>query len=169
MVGIIESISNTTSFRLYIRCVRIFPFNANTNATSTTTGSINGGNARYIYSFGVGAIGIGAGYGEGYYGQYDYGGSNVPSALGTSIPADDWTLDNWGQVLIACPVNGTIYQPIYTWDPSSGGTISNVIPQAPTVNDGIFVAMPQRQIVAWGSTFTGIQDPLLIRWCDVND
>jgi len=29
--------------------------------------------------------------------------------------------------------------------------------------------MPQRQIIAWGSTFNGIQDPLLIRWCDVND
>jgi hypothetical protein len=29
--------------------------------------------------------------------------------------------------------------------------------------------MPQRQIVSWGSTFTGIGDPLLIRWCDVND
>jgi hypothetical protein len=29
--------------------------------------------------------------------------------------------------------------------------------------------MPQRQIVAWGSTFNGIQDPLLIRWCDVEN
>jgi hypothetical protein len=29
--------------------------------------------------------------------------------------------------------------------------------------------MPQRQIVCWGSTFTGIQDHLLLRWCDVND
>jgi hypothetical protein len=29
--------------------------------------------------------------------------------------------------------------------------------------------MPQQQIVAWGSTFTGIIDPLLIRWCDVGD
>jgi hypothetical protein len=29
--------------------------------------------------------------------------------------------------------------------------------------------MPQRQIIAWGSTFTGIPDPLLIRWCDVNN
>lgn len=146
-----------------------FTINANTNATSTTSGSINGGNARYVYSFGVGAFDSGAGYGEGTYGQYGYGGSNVPTALGTGIPATDWTLDNWGQVLVACPVNGTIYQPIYTWDPSSGGSIANVIPEAPTVNDGIFVAMPQRQIVAWGSTFTGIQDPLLIRWCDVNN
>jgi hypothetical protein len=29
--------------------------------------------------------------------------------------------------------------------------------------------MPQRQIVAWGSTFTGVSDPLLIRWCDIED
>jgi hypothetical protein len=33
----------------------------------------------------------------------------------------------------------------------------------------MFVAMPQRQIVAFGSTFTGIVDPLLIRWCDVEN
>jgi hypothetical protein len=29
--------------------------------------------------------------------------------------------------------------------------------------------MPQRQIVAWGSTFTGIVDPMLVRWCDVDN
>jgi hypothetical protein len=29
--------------------------------------------------------------------------------------------------------------------------------------------MPQRQIIAWGSTYTGIKDPLFIRWCDVNN
>ena len=28
---------------------------------------------------------------------------------------------------------------------------------------------PQRQIVAWGSTQTGIQDPLLVQWCDVGN
>lgn len=145
-----------------------FTINANVYATATATGSINGGNARYVYSFGVGAISTGGAYGEGYYGQFGYGGT-IPEAKGTDIPADDWTLDNWGQVLVSCPINGTIYQPIYTWDPSSNGSISTVIPEAPTVNDGIFVAMPQRQIIAWGSTFTGIQDPLLIRWCDVND
>ena len=145
-----------------------FTINANSYATSTTSGSINSGNARYVFGFGVGALSGGGTYGQGYYGQYGYGGT-VPPAIGTAIPADDWSLDNWGQILISCPINGTIYQPIYTWDPSSGGTIATAIPQAPTVNDGFFVAMPQRQIVAWGSTFTGIQDPLLIRWCDVND
>jgi hypothetical protein len=72
-------------------------------------------------------------------------------------------------VLIASARNNTQYQPIYQWNPTAGVAIARVIPTAPMVNDGIFVAMPQRQIVAWGSTFTGIQDPLLIRWCDVNN
>jgi hypothetical protein len=61
------------------------------------------------------------------------------------------------------------FQGIYGWDPTSGATQAGIIPTAPPVNDGILVAMPQRQIVAWGSTVTGIQDPLLIRWCDVNN
>jgi len=77
----------------------------------------------------------------------------------------DWTLDNWGENFLACPVDGGIYQ----WISSAGDPVATIIPQAPYVNDGIFVAMPQRQIIAWGSSFTGIQDPLLIRWCDVQN
>lgn len=139
-------------------------------ATSTTTGFINGGNAFYVYSYGVGAIPSGTGYGIGGYGTGGYGtGTAIIPSTGTPIMADDWTLDNWGQILIACPINGTLFQPIYQWDPLSGAPVATIIPQAPPLNDGIFVAMPQRQIIAWGTTVTGIQDPLLIRWCDVNN
>ena len=70
---------------------------------------------------------------------------------------------------ICTVADGIGFTGIYQWDPTSGSPIATVIPQAPQVNDGMFVAMPQRQIIAWGSTFTGIQDPLLIRWCDVNN
>ena len=84
---------------------------------------------------------------------------------GTPITTLDWTLDNWGEILISCPLDG----PIYEWSPLAGYSISTVINEAPIVNAGIVVAMPQRQIIAWGSTFTGIQDPLLIRWCDVDN
>jgi hypothetical protein len=66
-------------------------------------------------------------------------------------------------------VEEVTFQPIYQWDAEHGYPAATAIPQAPPVNDGIFVAMPQRQIVAWGSTFTGVPDPLLIRWCDVDD
>lgn len=151
-----------------------FTINAPDSATSVQTVSINSGNVRFVYNYGVGPAISGTGYGVGYYGQGGYGtGVAVPAGTGTPIPATDWTLDNWGQVLIACPTGttttGAQFQPIYEWDPTSNTPTATILPYAPPVNDGIFVAMPQRQIVAWGSTFTGIQDPLLIRWCDVNN
>jgi hypothetical protein len=40
---------------------------------------------------------------------------------------------------------------------------------SPLVNAGVFVAMPERQIVAYGSSFTLAPDPLLVRWCDIED
>jgi hypothetical protein len=64
---------------------------------------------------------------------------------------------------------GVPYQPIYEWNPTSNDQVATIITEAPSYSEGCFVAMPQRQIVAWGSTFTGVPDPLLIRWCDVNN
>lgn len=142
-------------------------------ATSAATGALNGGNAHYIYSYGYGTIPGGTGYGAGGYGSGGYGtGNTVSPASGTFITANDWTLDNWGEILIACAdqtltPGATPFQPIYQWEESATG--ATIITAAPPVNDGAFVAMPQRQIVAWGSTQTGIQDPLLVNWCDVNN
>ncbi len=152
-----------------------FRITATTIPSSSTSGTLNGGNAYYIYSYNIGAGTVGTGYGIGGYGKGGYGTgvpSSTPPVVGTPISAYDWTLDNWGEKLIACALNvlsDPSYQPIYQWDAEDGAPVAFVIPEAPPVNDGVFVAMPQRQIVAWGSTFTGIQDPLLIRWCDVNN
>lgn len=167
---IVQSVLNTSQFII----------NGSNTASSTTSGYLNGGNAQYIYSFGVGAIPVGTGYGVLGYGLGGYGsGTAITPSTGTPISASTWSLDNWGQILISCavssPTAGTIttnspqFQPIYQWDPTGGNPTATIIPQGPPVNDGFFVAMPQRQIVAWGSTFTGVQDPLLIRWCDVNN
>lgn len=157
---VVQSVPNAWSFVI----------NAPQVATSSTTSYVNGGLARYLYSFGVGANPAGSGYGINGYGIGGYGtGASISPGLGTSISAIDWTMDNWGGYLVSCAVNNTGFQPIYIYDPTSGATEATCIPQGPTINDGIFLAMPQRQIVAWGSSFTGIQDPLLIRWCDVNN
>ncbi len=150
-----------------------FVINPSTTPTATTTGYLNGNLAHYIYSFGIGSISTGTGYGVGTYGSGGYGtGTAVVPSTGTAIAATDWSLDNWGEVLLASPINASAapsFQPIYQWAATGGDPIATVIPNAPPVNDGFFVAMPQRQIIAWGSTFDGIQDPLLIRWCDVNN
>jgi len=146
--------------------VNNFTIAANTTATSTVTNqNINSGNARYVYYIGVSPSAAPYGYGGNAYGYGGYGNGIIVATAGSAITATDWTLDNWGQILISCPLNG----PIYEWSPTGGVGNASIITNAPAVNAGIVVAMPQRQIVAWGSTSTGIQDPLLIRWCDVND
>jgi hypothetical protein len=135
-------------------------------ATGTESGLENAGNAYLLYHNGIGPQASGSGYGKLPYGYGGYGTGIPPyNGAGTPITATDWTLDNWGAQLISCPLNG----PVYQWDPASGNPVAQIIPNAPTVNAGVFVAMPQRQVIAWGSTFTGVLDPMLIRWSDVND
>lgn len=153
---------------LEVPTVDTFTIRGNTSASATTTAFLNGGLARYEYFVTPGPVPTGTGYGVGGYGAGGYGVGTAPgpSALSAEpISAVDWTLDNWGEILIACPVGGAIY----AWSPTSGQPVAPLLAGAPPVNDGVFVAMPQRQIVAWGSTETGVQDPLLIRWCDVNN
>ena len=126
----------------------------------------NSGDVRFVYYNGIGPLPAGTGYGIGPYGSGGYGTGTPPEVgTGTPINATDWSLDNWGDTLIACPLNG----PIYAWNPTLGDPVAQIIAGGPSINQGCFVAMPQRQIIAWGSTFTGVVDPLLIRWCDVND
>lgn len=144
-----------------------------TTAAQTVSGTIfvsvakeNGGNARYVYYNGIGPLQANSGYGVGGYGVGGYGSGTPPaSGTGTPITTTDWTLDNWGETLLACPLNG----PIYEWSPTANNPVATIISTAPVVNQGMFVAMPQRQAIAWGSTFNGIEDPLLIRWSDVNN
>jgi len=154
--------------------INTFTILAQQVATSTVSGvPINGGNFNLLYSIGSGTMPPGAGFGDGGFGEGGFGTGVAPvvPASGPPINAHDWTLDNFGEALVGVPVGGTAPQfaPVYMWDPLSGVSQANIIPQAPPVNDGCFVAMPQRQIVCWGSTDTGIQDPLMVRWCDVNN
>lgn len=144
-----------------------FNINAANTAGSSTTASMNGGNALFEFFKVPGAVPASLGYGVGGYGAGGYGTGVTPTVgtVGNPMNTADWTLDNWGQTLVAAQVGG----PIFTWDPLAGILRAAIITNAPPVNDGMFVAMPQRQIIAWGSTFTGIQDPLLIRWCEAGD
>lgn len=136
------------------------------NATTGVPVAMNGGLARYDYYVGYGPNTAGPGYGKGSYGTGLYGiGQLAPRHAGIAEPRTGWSFDNWGETLIAVPDDGAIYQ----WSPAANTGSAIVIPEAPPVNTGAFIAMPARQIVAYGSTFTGIIDPLLVRWCDVEN
>ena len=144
-----------------------FTFAASTLATSSVgPTAINSGNAQSVYYIGVGPQALLTGFGVGGYGVGGFGVGVGITQPGTPITATDWTLDNFGSYLVACPAGGAIYY----YDPN--GQLQNaqyVGGNAPLVSSGIFVAMPERQIIAYGSSFTLQADPLLVRWCDVGD
>lgn len=144
----------------------VFTITANTNASSTATASENGGNVRINYLLTPGPVdsGVVSGYGIGYYGVGYYGLGGTSNLF---APPREWTFGAWGEDMMCCPINGAIY----IWIPGTG-PLNNpavVISQAPDFNTGIFIAMPQQQVVAFGAEVGGTQDPLLVRWCDVAD
>lgn len=147
---------------------------ASASAAATASATMNAGLARLTYFINLGPPAVGAGFGIGTYGTGTYGTGVVPSAqVGTKITATDWSLDNWGKTIVACPDGGGIY----TWDPDGGFSNAKLVTgqNAPVFNTGIFVAQPAQILVAYGSTTSGLsglgvyQDPLLIRWSDQDD
>jgi hypothetical protein len=144
----------------------VFVINASSTATSSASVVMNGGNAQLVYYVSQGPTPLGVGYGDGGYGEGGYGQGAPPSPFaGTPITATDWTLDNFGGFLVACPNNG----PIFVWNPQSGLFNASMIPQAPDVNTGILVASAAQIIFAYGASVLGVQDPLLCHWCTAGD
>lgn len=139
------------------------------SASSGTTAYENSDEVQYQYLIASGPVSnsTAMGYGDGGYGLGPYG---IGASSSTIIPLRQWSMLNFGQDWVGCPTNGAIY----LWDPSLGevnnqATIISV--NAPPQNTGIFLAMPQEQIVAYGAydAVNMYQDPMLIRWCDVGD
>lgn len=77
-----------------------------------------------------------------------------------------WSLDNWGEELIACVRQGGVYD----WKPSSGPTVrAAAIPGAPTQVLVALVGMPERHLICFGCNQGGVFDPMLVAWSDVED
>lgn len=102
-------------------------------------------------------------YGSGAYGRGPYGfgqGPTIPFYL------REWSLDNWGEIGIASPKNG----PIYQWQPPVAyNNRATLVAVAPAFSAVVVVAMPQQQLVSLGSDGGSFQDPLLVKWSDISD
>ena len=146
-----------------------FTITASASATSSTNAFENSGDIRIVYELSAGnssASNVSGLYGVGPYGSGLYGSGTI----GAPIQPRLWSLGAWGTDMVASYTNG----PIYFWQSENGlvGNPATLITQAPqNINAGIFIAMPQQQIVALGAS-VGSEDTtnqLLVRWCDVDD
>ena len=116
----------------------------------------------------------GGGWGDGPYGGFvppedgttAWGTAPAPPPItGELVTAVDWTMENFGSQLLANPEDG----PIFHWDPTTGLQNMQVIVPAPSKAHGIFVAMPEQMVVAYGASTLGVQDPMLVAWCDAGN
>lgn len=154
-----------------VTSANIFVISASNTASSSTSASMNGGDAELVYYITIGPAAAGTGYSVGTYssGPYSGTGSSGSQQTGTPIAATDWTLDNWGSTLLACPADGGVYQ----WTPGTGVQNAQIVASAPIHNGGIFVATPYQILIAWGSTTDKdigvVQDPLTWRGSDLLD
>jgi hypothetical protein len=143
-----------------------------TQANASSSFSMNGGNAQIVYFIVQGPPPAGAGYGVGPYGGGGYGlgtGGGGSVTTGSPITAVDWTSDNWGEIALACPKGGVVFQ----FDPTAGFLQAQPVQTAPPYNGGIFVSTSEQILVCWASTANLVlgfaQDPLLVRWSNVSD
>lgn len=143
----------------------VFTVLAATSANATTSGSENGGNARlqYLLPSGPSTDTPIIGWGGGTWGSGTWGFGAGTVAI---QPLRNWFLDNFGQNLVAVYTNG----PLYQWIPPISDTNhATLVTAAPSISAGMFVAMPQAQVIAIGTETGSVQDPLLVRWSDNGD
>ena len=117
---------------------------------------------------------IGTGWGTGSWGRGSWG-SSFSSGIGQQLRL--WSQSNYGENLIISPRGGAFY----IWGPGSGGSPDYNVratlvsgTDCPALLNQIMVADAQRIVVAFGCNDYGAygttpQDPLLIRWSDVED
>jgi len=113
---------------------------------------------------------FGYGWGAGTFGLSTW---NTPrSVSNTDIEVGSWSLDNFGEILIATIKNGSTFE----WDPNAGAGVSTratIIANNPTATVLTRVSDRDRHLIHFGTETTigtpSTQDPMFIRFSDQED
>ena len=113
---------------------------------------------------------FGYGWGAGQWGISTWGTARTTS--NTDIDAASWSLDNFGELLIATVKNGSTYK----WAPTAGTGVSSratIITGNPTASVLTRVSDRDRHLIHFGTETTigspSTQDPMFIRFSDQED
>ena len=140
--------------------------------TSTASGSTSGGggsgNAKYQINIGPATSTYGLGWGTDTWGSSTWGSAS--SASDVVLVGRNWSLDNFGEDLIATVLDGGTF----IWDTSGGtGARATALSNAPTASRFSLVSTDTRHLLVFGTETTigstGTQDDLFFRFSDRED
>tara|TARA_R100000963_G_C4642883_1_gene106561 strand:+ start:50 stop:1897 length:1848 start_codon:yes stop_codon:yes gene_type:complete len=163
----IASIVNANSYTIEAKDTDGDTVTANGSDSGSGGGSTVGA---YQINTGLDSYVSGFGYGSGYWGQSEWGGGTAGFASQLRL----WTIDNFGEDMIANPRGGGLFY----WDKSSGVSTRAVnfsalsgAADVPTIASQVIVSETDRHIIALGANTIGTstQDPMLVRWCNQED
>lgn len=137
-----------------------------THSSAATSDDTGGGSVTASYQINIGLVDPSAltGWGVGGWGVGGWG-IGVSAAFGILLEPLFWSMDNYGEDLVLCPLDGTLY----LYDSSAGTAAPTPISNAPEKVRSVFVT-PERYIFALGcTTIAGTFDAMTVRWPDVED
>ena len=154
----VQSVTNTNAF--------VITQDATESTGSTTTGTAT---AKFDISIAPAFSTFGYGWGTSTWNTETWGTARSTSSV--TLDGRDWSLDNFGELLIATVLDGSTFQ----WSPTSDGLTgkASLVTNAPTASKFSLVSTPDRHLILFGTEKTigtgSSQDPLLLRFSSQED
>jgi len=136
-----------------------------------STGTATTGTATAVFDIAIAPAfsTFGYGWGTSTWNTETWGTARSTSSV--TLDGRDWSLDNFGELLIATVLNGATYQ----WSPTTDGLTgkASLVTNAPTTSKFSLVSTPDRHLILFGTEKTvgtgSSQDPLLLRFSSQED
>jgi len=136
-----------------------------------STGTATTGTATAVFDIAIAPAfsTFGYGWGTSTWNTETWGTARTTSSV--TLEGRDWSLDNFGEVLIATALNGSTFQ----WSPTTDGLTgkASLVTNAPTTSKFSLVSTPDRHLILFGTEKTvgtgSSQDPLLLRFSSQED
>ena len=155
----IQSITNSNQFTIV----------QDSNETTGTTTNNGTATAKFDLSIGPASSTFGYGWGTSTWNTETWGTARTSSSV--TLDGRDWSIDNFGELMIATVLNGATFQ----WSPTTDGLTgrASLVTNAPTTSKFSLVSTPDRHLILFGTEKTvgsgSSQDPLLLRFSNQED